>query len=271
MQSPGNAYIFVANLAPPFDSLKQYIVGNPSVWVRGSSVFLYNNAPSISSIRPNYARCRRTPLLVAPGSRHNATHKCEASDVVVTGCGYEVRSGTSSVTTLCSFYGNSTGSDGKKVQNAPYFIGQATSNQQIICKSPTGTDELRSDCAQFQNSSFSIGPRNFGIAASVLSSPPSNSKNLCELESASWFPLEGDSQVKFTFFDDPAYLNLSATSTTPVSSSTSFPLKSLRVSTPSKHVKHVFVLLLFVDHAISAFYIFHFNCNLGHTARFRSF
>ncbi len=209
------------------------------MWVRSPSIFLYNNAPSISSIRPNYARCKRTPILVTPSQ--NSSHTCDATDIDVNGCGYELRSVASGVTTYCSFYGNSTSADGSRVQNAPYSIGQATSNQQIRCKSPTGTDELRSDCAQFQNSSFVIGPRNFGIAASVLSDPP---QKLCRLDSASWFPLEGDSQVKFTFYDDPAYLNLSSTSDA-VQSSTSSPLKFLRVSNPFAKLCTYFAPLFF--------------------------
>jgi hypothetical protein len=245
VQTPGNAYILVANLAPPFDPLKQYIAGDPSVWVRDPSIFLYNNAPSISNIRPNYARCTRSPILLAPGSSQSFTHTCDASDVNVNGCGYELRTGSSGVTTFCSFFGNSIALDGTKVQNAPYSQGQATSNQQIKCTSPKGTDELRSDCAHLRNSSFVIGPRNFGIAAAVLSNPP---PKLCQLESASWFPLEGDSQVKFTFYDDPAQLNLSATSNeTESRSMPGYPLKALRVSSPSQRAAFSFLFFFLHD------------------------
>jgi hypothetical protein len=230
MQSPGRAYILLTNLAPDFDPLKDYIAGSPSVWVRSPSTFLYNNAPSISSVRPNYARCKRTPILVVPGSGQNLTHECVSFEIDVNGCGYEQKSG---FTSFCSFFGNSVRMDGTKVQNAPYTRGKVTSNQQIQCKSPSGTKELRSDCLQFQNSSFVMGPRNFGITEAAISILP----RVCALDSSIWFPLAGDSQVQFTFYDDPAFLNLTAT-TNEMQSSSSTPLTFLRVSTPFARLLH---------------------------------
>jgi hypothetical protein len=195
-------------------------------------------------VRPNYARCKRTPILVVPGSGQNLTHECLSFEIDVNGCGYEQKSG---FTSFCSFFGNSERMDGTKVQNAPYTRGKVTSNQQIQCTSPSGTKELRSDfdkckLPQFENSSFVIGPRNFSITEAAISIEP----RVCTLDSAIWFPLERDSQVKFTFYDDPAFLNLTATSNSTKSSS-STPLSFLRVSTIIALHALCILFLFFID------------------------
>jgi len=200
-QSPGNALILVANLVPPISNMFELnIAGSPSAWVIGSGNFTYANAPTITSVRPNYVMCTRTPTLIVKGSNATVTHKCPATEIDVNGCGYSVEVGLSS---YCSFYGNSSllRSDGSKIWNAPYTRGQVTSNQQIRCSAPEAT---RSSCVQ--NSSFTIGSRHFGISQIPDLSTTCEADSYL-LNSASWFPLFGDTQVSFTFYDDPAYLN----------------------------------------------------------------
>jgi hypothetical protein len=93
--------------------------------------------------------------------------------------------------------------------------------------SPEGTDQLRRDCAQFQNATFRIGSRDFAIAQSTGSS---SSARVCTSD-ADWFPLPADTQVKFTFYDNPAFLNLRLTdSVAERASSRSLSLDFLRVS-----------------------------------------
>ena len=246
LQSPGIALIFVANLVPPITDQSQfYFVGNPSAWVLSPGNFSYANAPTITSISPNYVRCTRTPILIAPGSNQTLTYTCPPTDIDVNGCGYDSAIGISS---FCSFYGNSSTlrSDGSKIWNAPYTLGQVTSNQQIRCKSPGGTASIPSSCALAQkNASFTIGSLNFGIAQiqSPASAQGSPSQSTCQTDatlenSASWFPLAADTQVNFTFYDDPAYLNFKnatasiSTIIEPLKSNPRNPLSFLRVSTP---------------------------------------
>ena len=248
LQSPGIALIFVANLVPPITDQSQfYFVGNPSAWVLSPGNFSYANAPTITSISPNYVRCTRTPILIAPGSNQTLTYTCPPTDIDVNGCGYDNAIG---ILSFCSFYGNSSTlrSDGSKIWNAPYTLGQVTSNQQIRCKSPGGTASIPSSCALAQkNASFTIGSLNFGIAQiqSPASAQGSASQSTCQTDatlenSASWFPLAADTQVNFTFYDDPAYLNFKnatasiSTIIESLKSNPRNPLSFLRVSTPSR-------------------------------------
>jgi hypothetical protein len=245
LQSPGTAFIFVANSAPPFNAIgSNYKVGSPTVWVKNSQIFTYINAPTITSLRPNYVYCTRSPILITPGS--DVTHSCEQIVVDVNGCGYEQGASTAS---YCSFYGVSTISD-SKIQNAPYTRGSTTSNQQIRCESPAGTAQFRQDCVQFQNASFVMGPRNFSIAQ--VSSASTDSR-VCKLDAASWFPLPADSQVQFTFYDDPAYLNLTIiTASFPgkLESTKSLSLKFLRVSNPISHFRALLAQQRYVYQAL---------------------
>jgi hypothetical protein len=236
VQSPGNAFILVANLAPKFISLKFYGAVNPTVWVRSVSAFNYENAPTITSIRPNYALCRRS---IKPGK--SVTHTCPTFEVDVNGCGYEVQKLGTEKPSFCSFFGSFTSPDGTRIQNAPYSRGTVTSNQQIRCTSPTGTTELQSDCTQTQNSSFVIGSRNFGIAQAVSASSASR---VCELDKASWFPLPAETQVKFTFYDEPASLKLTNTASEILKSSSDLKLNFFRVSSQSSR-QHICVPVSF--------------------------
>ena len=225
VQSPGAAFILVANLAPPFESFQFYSVGSLTVWVRNSEIFTYINAPTITSVRPNYVRCERTPILITPGS--NLTHRCPPSQIDVNGCGYEESKTKAS---YCSFLGSTTLS-GNRVQNAPFTPAQITSNQQMKCSIPEGSNFLRNSCPQFQNASFLMGSRNFSITQIDDSVTPVVVK--CELNTQYWFPLQLDTQVKFTFYDEPAYLDLTImASLVPANlqSSDSLPLKFIRVS-----------------------------------------
>ncbi len=227
MQSPGAAFIFVANLAPPFDSFQFYFVGNPTVWVGNSDIFTYINAPTITSVRPNYVRCTRTPILITPGS--NLTHTCSSSQIDVNGCGYEESKTKAS---YCSFLGSTTLS-GNRIQNAPFTPAQVASNQQLKCMIPEGTVFLQKSCPQFQNASLIMGSRNFSITQVDDSVIPVVVK--CELSTQKqfWFPLQLDTQVKFTFYDNPAYVDLTITSAfvpANLESSDSLPLKFIRVS-----------------------------------------
>jgi hypothetical protein len=238
VQSPGNAFILVANLAPNFDPFQFYVAGNPTVWVRSLSVFNYENAPTITSISPNYVLCRRDPISIKPGQP--VTHNCDKKEVDVNGCGYEVQK-----LAFCSFFGSYTSSDGTRIQNAPYSRGTVTSNQQIRCPSPTGTKDLQSDCSQTQNSSFIIGSRSFGIAQS-FSGSSSKSERACTLDQASWFPLPKETQVNFTFYDEPAYVKLTKTTSEDLKSSPDLKLKFLKVSSQSsRHNIYVLVSIFY--------------------------
>lgn len=244
LQSPGNAFILVANLAPKFNSLMLYAAGNPTVWVRSLSAFNYENAPTITSIRPNYALCRRTPISIKPGEP--MTHTCSTFEVDVNGCGYEVQKLGTEKPSFCSFFGSYTSRDETRIQNAPYSRGTVTSNQQIRCTSPTGTTQLQSDCTQTQNSSFVIGSRNFGIAQAVSASSASR---VCELDKASWFPLPAETQVKFTFYDEPASLKLTNTASEILKSSSDLKLNFFRVSSQSsrQHICVPFSIFYFLS------------------------
>jgi hypothetical protein len=235
VQSPGNAFILVANLAPSYNPFKFYGAGNPTVWVRSLSVFNYQNAPTITSIRPNYVRCRRTPILIKPGKP--VTHTCDSIQVDVNGCGYEVQK--LELGTFCSFFGSYSSPDETRIQNVPYIRGAVTSNQQIRCKSPQGTAELQSDCTQTQNASFVIGSRNFGIAQSFSAS---SATRVCKLDNASWFPLPQEAQVSFTFYDEPASLKLTNEASEILKSSSDLKLNFLRVSSQSSR-QHIYVLV----------------------------
>lgn len=92
--------------------------------------------------------------------------------------------------------------------------------------SPEGTDQLRRDCAQFQNATFRIGSRDFAIAQSTSASA---SARVCTSD-ADWFPLPADTQVKFTFYDNPAFLNLMVLNVRLIESSRTLSLDFLRVS-----------------------------------------
>jgi hypothetical protein len=226
-QSPGNAFFLVSNLVPAIERFKVYIVGNPSVWIRAADIFEYGNAPSISSVIPNFVLCSRSPILVTPDSNQTVTHTCDEFDISVNGCGYDQ---SVTIDSFCSFFGDRKRQDGSASWNPPYSRGSVTSNQQIKCTSPKGSSSLK-DCTALQNSSFPIGPRNFGISQ-IRKGLGSNV--MCELNEVAWFPLSGDSQVTFTFFDDPAFLKLgflkdSAVNTS-YESSESLSLEMLRVS-----------------------------------------
>jgi hypothetical protein len=252
LQSPGSAFIFVTNLAPPAVPFKVYHAGSPTVWTRSPQVFTYQNAPTITSLKPNWVRCERKPILISPGT--NYTHLCDSIEIDVNGCGYDLQ-----IASYCSFFGNSTLS-GNRIQNAPYTLGKANTNQQIRCSSPTGTDELRRDCAQFQNATFPIGPRNFGIAQLTSTSP---SPRVCALD-ANWFPLAADTQVKFTFYDNPAFLNFTriATPSFPLKlespltfeSSSTLLLEFLRVSDSVPGFFFVVLLIFFHTHFYAHFF-----------------
>jgi hypothetical protein len=218
MQSPGSAFIFVTNLAPPPIPFKDYVTG--TVWIRNSQVFTYRNAPTITSVSPNYVRCDRNPILISPGT--NYTHVCESLAIDVNGCGYDL---SNTIASYCSFFGSSTLA-GNRIQNAPFFLGKANTDQQIRCMSPKGTDQLRRDCAQFQNATFRIGSRDFAIAQSTSAS---SSASVCTSD-ADWFPLPADTQVKFTFYDNPAFLKLTELNLNDRFSSRTLSLDFLRVS-----------------------------------------